>query len=117
MKERAEVLLYRNEFKYLLQKHTSEARITNITTVDSLKTYSLIATGESVEKVMEKPRVLVHAEAQRAVPLVTEETGGWKSRHTSVYPHRISLLRAPLLSHTLTNSLPLPTHHRSLTSH
>ncbi len=73
--EAAEDLLYRDEFKHLLQKHAPEPRITSTTTVGSLKNASLIVAGESVERVVEKPRALLHVETQHEVALVAEETG------------------------------------------
>ncbi len=73
--EIAEDLLYRHELKDLLQKHVSESRITNTTPVGSLQNAPLIAARESIARVMEKPRVLVHAAAQHDVALVTEEKG------------------------------------------
>ncbi len=72
--EAAESLLYRDELKHLLQKHAPEPRITSTTPVGSLKYASLIAAAEGVESVVEKPRALVHAETQREVALVAEET-------------------------------------------
>ncbi len=53
----------------------SQPRITRTTTVGSLKNASLIAAGESVERVVEKPRALVHAAIQHEVALVVEKTG------------------------------------------
>ncbi len=45
------------------------------TAVGSFKNASLIAAGESLERVVEKPRALLHAKAQHEVALVAEETG------------------------------------------
>ncbi len=73
--EAAEDLLYRDELKHLLQRHAPVPRITSTTTVGSLKNASLIAAGESVERIVEKRRALVHAETHHEVALVTEETG------------------------------------------
>ncbi len=73
--EAGEDLLFRDELKHLLQKHAPEPRITSTTTVGSLKNASLIAACESVERVIEKPWALLHAETQHEVALVTEEMG------------------------------------------
>ncbi len=72
--EAAEDLLYRNELKHL-QKYASESRITSTTTVGSLKNAAIISAEESVERVVEKPRVPVQAKIQHEMALVAEETG------------------------------------------
>ncbi len=51
------------------------SELISTTSVGSLKYASLIAAAEGVESVVEKPRALVHAETQREVALVAEETG------------------------------------------
>ncbi len=71
-----EDLLYRQELKDLLRKHSAESIITNIMPVSSLKENVFPrAAGGRIEEVMTSPRTLMHAETRDKTALVTEETG------------------------------------------
>ncbi len=57
-------------------KHSAESRNSSTISASPLKEeISLTAKGENVERAMENPREIVHAETQHEMALVTVETG------------------------------------------
>ncbi len=73
--ETYEDLLYRQEPKDLLRKHSAESIITNSTPGKSLKeNVSLNAERGRMEKAMTSPRALLHVETRDETALVKQET-------------------------------------------
>ncbi len=76
LNETVEDLLYRQELKDLLRKHSSDSIISNTIPVSSLKeNVSLNGERGRIEKVMTSPQRLMHTETRDVTALVTEETG------------------------------------------
>ncbi len=74
LNETVEDLLYRQELKDLLRKHSSDSIISNTIPVSSLKrNVSLNAEGGRIEKVMTSPWTVLHAETRYETALVKEE--------------------------------------------